>query len=70
MASALRPSAERQEGGAGRHGTTNTVCAEDLWAWLSPALCKGTPLRICLVSAGLRMFEYAAKAVWKGGWKR
>ena len=70
MVSALRPSAERQEGGAGCHGTTNSVCAENLWAWLSPALRKGTPLQICLVSAGLRMFEHAAKAVWKEGWKR
>lgn len=43
---------------------------EDLLAWLSPALYKGIPLWLCLVSAGLRMFEYTAKAVWKEGWKR
>lgn len=45
MVRALSPSAEM----VGCHGTTNSGYAE---AWLCPALCKGTPLQICLVSPG------------------
>lgn len=62
MASALRPSAETQQRGAGRHAATRAVLVEGLLPRLPvAALCKGTPLRICLVPARLPSWNMLLK---------